>query len=65
MQPVGALLFGSYGDRHSRRTSLLFSLALIGAATLLIVRARGRGRGTSGFGGARALQEGDDFTGTK
>ncbi|GBF87752.1 hypothetical protein Rsub_00463 [Raphidocelis subcapitata] len=36
MQPVGALAFGSYGDRHSRRTSLLISLGMMGSSTFLI-----------------------------
>ena len=34
MRPVGAIVFGHIGDRHGRRTMLLFSVALMTAAML-------------------------------
>lgn len=36
IRPVGALLFGHMGDRLGRRTTLLWTVALMGAATALI-----------------------------
>lgn len=47
-QPAGALLFGHFGDRHSRKASLLASIALMGVPTLLLVGGigvQGDGRG--------------------
>ncbi|OKL48617.1 MFS transporter [Boudabousia marimammalium] len=35
-RPLGAVIFGSVGDRIGRRPALLFSLALMGTATTLI-----------------------------
>ena len=35
-RPVGAVLFGSLGDRHGRAHTLIYTLALMGAATFLI-----------------------------
>lgn len=34
MRPVGAMVFGHFGDRHGRRTTLLASMALMTAAML-------------------------------
>ena len=34
MRPVGAVVFGHFGDRHGRRTTLLASMALMTAAML-------------------------------
>lgn len=36
MRPVGAILLGSYMDRHGRRKGLLLTLALMGVGTLTI-----------------------------
>ncbi len=36
IRPVGALVFGHLGDRHGRRTTLLWTVALMGVATGLI-----------------------------
>lgn len=36
MRPVGAILLGSYMDRHGRRNGLLLTLALMGLGTLTI-----------------------------
>jgi MFS family permease len=38
VRPAGSLLFGHVGDKHSRRTSLVWSLALMALPTALIVR---------------------------
>src|SRR4051794_10711187 len=35
-RPVGAALFGHYGDRLGRKATLVITLALMGAATALI-----------------------------
>lgn len=35
-RPVGAVLFGSLGDRHGRAQTLIYTLTLMGAATFLI-----------------------------
>ncbi|GAA3545534.1 MFS transporter [Amycolatopsis ultiminotia] len=36
LRPVGALVFGHFGDRYGRKTSLLVTLLMMGAATVLI-----------------------------
>lgn len=36
MRPVGALIFGHYGDRAGRRNALAFTVILMGIATFLI-----------------------------
>ncbi|KAH2818931.1 hypothetical protein KXV85_003592, partial [Aspergillus fumigatus] len=36
MRPVGAVVLGSYIDRHGRRKGLLLTLALMGLGTLAI-----------------------------
>ena len=36
MRPIGAMIFGHYGDRMSRKAVLIITIALLSVATVLI-----------------------------
>jgi MFS family permease len=52
-RPIGAFIFGHYGDRAGRKSTLIFTLVLMGVSTFLVAFLPGYAQ--IGFGGAALL----------